>query len=79
MSEILTTEFGRLPVDVVLHIERLAGGDLRMENAVLAFIWDRWHAWNLLYVPPAAAQQIIQRPGDFLRACRLYAEPEFFL
>ena len=67
---------GRLPVDVVLHIHRLLGGDVRVEDMVLKFIADKYAAPNLLYLPPAVATQIIRRPADFLTAAKNHAEPE---
>ena len=66
----------RLPVQVVEHLHRLLGGDVRVEQMVLDYIEHRWKAPNLFYIPPVVATQIIRRPADFLSAAKNHAEPE---
>ena len=75
--EPVTVRKERLPVDVVIHIHRLVGGDARTEKMVDDYIKFRWQAPNLFYIPPKAASEIIRRPADFLSAAKQYAEPEF--
>jgi len=77
MDTLLTDpETGRLSVQMVEHLHRLLGGDSRVENMVLRFITDRYHAKNLLHLPPHVAKEIIKRPADFIRAAKQHCEPE---
>ncbi len=72
----ITHETGRLSVQTVEHLHRLLGGDGRVEDMVLRFIADRYHAKSLLHLPPAVAREILRRPADFLTAVKKHCEPE---
>lgn len=67
----------RLPVDLVRLLDRKLAGDPVTEEAVLAFIRERWGARSLFWLPRPVADAIRARPADFLRAARRHAQPEF--
>jgi len=59
-------------------MERKIGGDPVTEDQILRFIGARYRAKSLLYVPPHVAAEVVNRPGDFVRAAKRYCEPELF-
>lgn len=69
----------RLPVAMVIRLHRSVGGDPGTEDFVLRFIGAHWNARSLFHLPARVAQQILQRPADFIRAARLYGQPELSL
>jgi len=69
---------GRLPAATVQRIERLVGGDAAMEDKVLRFIGARYGARGLLYLPRHVAAEVLKRPADFIRAVKVYSQPELF-
>ena len=69
----------RLPVVTVQRLERVLGGDPVTEDQVLRFIAARYGAKNLFYVPPHVAAAVLKRPADFIRAAKLFCEPELGL
>ena len=73
MEELRT---GKLPVQTVERLQRLVGGDARVEGMVLRFIADRYRAESLVYLPPHVAKEILKRPADFIHAAKNYCEPE---
>lgn len=75
-NELSNPATGRLSVQAVERLHRLLGGDARIEAMVLQFITDKYGAWNLLYVPPSVASEILKRPADFIRAVKEHCEPE---
>ena len=66
----------RLPVHLVEHLQRVIGGDARVEKMVRRYIADRHQAQELWQLPPAVALEIVKRPGDFIRDAKQYCEPE---
>ena len=68
----------RLSVQDVQRLHRLLEGDPRVEQMILDFILAKYGAKSLFYIPKAVADQIFQRPGDFLRAVKQHCEPELF-
>jgi hypothetical protein len=68
--------YGRVTVQTVERIHRLLGGDARVEEMILRFIADRYHARSLIYLPPHVAREILKRPADFIQAAKNYCEPE---
>ena len=66
----------KLPVQTVERIHRLVGGDARVEEMILRFIADRYHAKSLIYLPPHVAKEILKRPADFIQAAKNHCEPE---
>lgn len=69
-------ETGRLSVQTVDRLQRLVGGEARVEDMVLRFIADRYGAKSLVYLPPQVAREALRRPADFLRAVKEHCEPE---
>jgi hypothetical protein len=69
---------GRVPVATVQRIERLVGGDAVMEDRILRFIAARYGARNLLFLPRHVAAAICNRPARFVRAAKLFTQPELF-
>ena len=69
-------EGSRLPVQTVERIQRLVGGDARVEEMILRFIASRYRAKSLIYLPPHVAKEILKRPADFIQAAKAYCEPE---
>jgi hypothetical protein len=69
----------RIGVGTVQRIERLVGGDPVTEDQILRFIWARYGAKNLFYLPPHVAAAICKRPADFIRAAKQYCQPELAL
>lgn len=67
---------GRLSVPTVERLQRLLGGDARVEGMILQFIAAKYGAASLLALPPAVAREILKRPADFIRAAKNYCEPE---
>jgi hypothetical protein len=67
---------GRLSVQTVERLQRLLGGEARIEAMVLQFIGDKYGAKKLLCLPPVVATEILKRPADFLRAVKQHCEPE---
>lgn len=67
---------GRLSVQTVERLQRLLGGDARVEGMILRFIADHYGAKSLLYLPPQVAKEILKRPADFIRAAKEHCEPE---
>ena len=63
---------------MVQRIERLVGGDRVTEERVLRFIAARYGARNLVFLPRHVAAAICNRPGDFVRAAKLFDQPELF-
>ncbi len=66
----------RLRVETVLRMERVVGGDPVVEEQVLRFIAERYGARSLVYLPAHVAAAVLKRPGDFIRAAKLYCQPE---
>jgi hypothetical protein len=66
----------KLPVQTVERLQRLVGGEARMEMMVLRFIADRYGARSLIYLPLPVAREVLKRPADFLRAVKEHCEPE---
>jgi len=58
----------------VEHLERLLGGDNHVEDMVLRFIFEKYGARNLSYIPRNVAEQIFKRPAGFLRAVKNHCE-----
>ena len=75
MNVALNPETGRLPVNIVEYLQRLTGGDAKREAEVLAYILAKFGAPNLLYLPAAAAGDIIRNPSGFLERVREHHEP----
>ena len=71
----LDPKTGRLPVDVVLHLHRLVGGDSVRERQVEVFILEHFKVNDLLRLPAVVAREIIRRPADFLAKVAEHAEP----
>jgi hypothetical protein len=68
----------KISAATVQRIERLVGGDVRVERQILRFIADRYGARNLFFLPPDVATQVVRRPADFIRAAKRHCEPELF-
>ncbi len=66
----------QVPAAVVLRMERMVGGDRVVEEEILRFIGERYGARSLVYLPPHVAAAVLKRPGDFIRAAKLYCQPE---
>ena len=60
----------RLTAQEVWQLERLVGDDVEDQEAVLAFISHFYSADNLFWVPRRVYEEIVRRPGDFVRAAR---------
>jgi len=60
-------------------LERALGGDPVTEQIILDYIWARWGAQTLLYIPPDVAKAILARPGAFIEAAKRFAQPELRL
>lgn len=67
---------GRLPVATVLRLHRVLEGDVRVEGMILRFIAEQYGAKDLMHLPAHVAEEILKRPGDFLRAAKNHCEPE---
>ena len=65
-----------LAAGMVEHMERLIGGDRVTEAQVLQFIEAKYGAKSLFYLPPRVAREVLRRPADFVRAAKLYCQPE---
>ncbi len=72
-------EFGRLEVADVRRLHRVLEGDPRTEELIMRFIADKFGAVSLSYLPINVAEQILQRPADFIRAAKQHAQPELTL
>jgi len=68
----------RLSVQDVQRLHRLLEGDPRVEQMILDFIRAKYGAKGLFYIPKPVAEQIFQRPGDFLRSVKQHCEPKLF-
>jgi hypothetical protein len=66
---------GRLPANIVQHLERLVGGGPAQEAQVSAYIADQFHAASLFYLPPEVAERIIDNPARFVELVKQYHEP----
>lgn len=60
----------------VERLHRVLGGDPVTEEAVLRFIAARYGARSLFFLPGNVAAAVLKRPGDFLRAAKVYRQPE---
>ncbi len=65
----------RLSVRTVERLHSLLAGDPVTEGMVLTFIGARYGARNLLFLPAKVAEQVLQRPTDFIRAAKQHCEP----
>ena len=72
----LNGQSGPLAAGMVEHMERLIGGDRVTEAQVLRFIEEKYGAKSLFYLPPKVAREVLRRPADFVRAAKLYCQPE---
>ena len=61
----------RLPIEMVLRLERFVGGDPVTEEQILRFIGARYGARSRIYLPPQVAEAVLKRPADFIRAGRI--------
>lgn len=61
------------------RLERALGGDPITEQIVLDYIWARWGAQTLLYMPPEVAKAVLARPGAFIEAAKKFSQPELGL
>lgn len=68
-----------LPVGVVVRLEALIGANPVVQEQVLRFIQARYDAPSLIYLPPGVAAAALERPAAFLRAARLFTQPELTL
>jgi hypothetical protein len=59
-------------------MERVVGGDPVTEGQILRFIGDCYEARSLMFLPRHVAEQVLKRPGDFIRGAKRYCEPELF-
>ena len=66
----------RLTAQEVWQLERLVGDDVEDQEAVLAFISHFYSADNLFWVPRRVYEEIVRRPGDFVRAARGFVSTE---
>lgn len=66
----------RLPVRTVERLHSVLAGDPVTEGMVLMFIGVRYGARNLFSLPANVAEQVLQRPADFIRAVKKHCEPE---
>lgn len=66
---------GRLPANIVQHLERLVGGGPAQEAQVSAYIADQFQAASLFHLPPEVAERIIANPARFVDLVRQYYEP----
>ena len=66
----------RLPMATVQRIERLIGGDPVTEELVLRFISARYRATSLMQLPRHVGAEVVKRPADFVRAAKVYSQPE---
>jgi hypothetical protein len=73
---ILNPGTGRLPVQTVERLQRLLGGDARVEGMVLGFIADKYGARNLSELPLHVAEAALKRPADLMRAAKRYCDAE---
>jgi hypothetical protein len=69
----------RVPVATVHRIERLVGGDPVVEERILEFIEARYGARSLAFLPRRVAAEVVKRPADFVRAAKLFTQPELEL
>ncbi len=67
---------GRLSVQTVERLQRLIGGEARVEAMALRFIADKYGAVSLLHLPPPVAKEILKRPADFIQATKNHCELE---
>ena len=67
---------GRLLPRDVERLHRVLGGDPVTEETVLRFIAARYGARSLVFLPTKVAAAILKRPSDFLRAAKMYWQPE---
>lgn len=72
-------QFGRLQVEDVRRLHRVLEGDRLTEEAIMRFIADKFGAISLSYLPIHVAEQILQRPADFIRAAKQHCQPELLL
>ena len=70
---------GRLPLQTVERLQRLFGGDARVERIVGEFIAQRWGARSLFEIPEESARKILSRPAEFLKVATQAIEPELAL
>ena len=61
------------------RLERELGGDPVTEQIILDYIWARWGAQTLLYMPPEVATAVLARPGAFVEAAKRFSQPELGL
>ncbi len=66
---------GRLPANIVQHLERLVGGGPAQEAQVSAYIADQFQAASLFYLPADVAEKIIANPARFVELVKQYHEP----
>ena len=65
----------RLTVETVERIHNLIGGQAEVEGNCLLFIEHKMgRKPNLLYVGERVAQGILDRPSDFLKAVKKFAQ-----
>ena len=63
----------------VRRLHRVLDGDPRTEELIMRFIADKFGAVSLSYLPINVAEQILQRPADFIRAAKQHGQPELTL
>lgn len=68
-----------LSVGTVERLHRVVGGDRITEEQILRFIAARYGARSLVFLPAQVAEQVLKRPGDFIRAAKRWCEPELNL
>lgn len=66
----------RLSAEIVQEIETKIGGDPITEGCILDFIYCRYSAKSLLYLPGRVATEILNRPGDFIAAAKRHSKLE---
>lgn len=66
----------RLPVETVIRIDRQFAGDPDLEQKILGYIFEKFGARGLFYIPEHAAKQMLKRPADFVSAVRAHYAKE---
>ncbi len=67
-----------LSAATVERLERLLGGDVVTEEAVLEFILTKYGARHLGCLSADVAGEILRQPEEFKRKARRFRDPELF-
>lgn len=77
MTATLNPDTNRLTIETVQNMERLIGGDPVTEQLILNFIEKKWKVPDLMRLPVKVAQNILNRPTDFIAAAKRFESQPF--